>query len=245
MMSQMAGSMGLPGMGPMSKKQRGRQMQAQSKKGKKGKGKAKGGARPAGPWALPGLPPGAGFRRRRPARRDAGPAARPGPARSHEAELRPARGRAAGPVTRRPPPVRRGAARGRAPRPVGARRPVHVRAGPRRGDGQPRRLAAARAGRRALPRRHRVGRQSTSRTSPRLREQALTERAAGVLALRDCGSPVDTRALDDEPDLPRIIRAGRHIAAPRRYIPGLARRGGARRPGGRGAACRPAAATAG
>ena len=54
-----------------------------------------------------------------------------------------------------------------------------------------------------------------------LREQALTERAAGVLALRDCGSPVDTRALDDEPDLPRIIRAGRHLAAPRRYIPGL------------------------
>jgi imidazolonepropionase-like amidohydrolase len=54
-----------------------------------------------------------------------------------------------------------------------------------------------------------------------LREQALAERAAGVLALRDCGSPVDTRALDDEPDLPRIIRAGRHIAAPRRYIPGL------------------------
>ena len=54
------------------------------------------------------------------------------------------------------------------------------------------------------------------------REQALTERAAGVLALRDCGSPVDTRALDEEPDLPRIIRAGRHIAAPRRYIPGLA-----------------------
>jgi len=54
------------------------------------------------------------------------------------------------------------------------------------------------------------------------RQQALDERAAGVLALRDCGSPVDTRFLDDEPDLPRIIRAGRHIAAPRRYIPGLA-----------------------
>src|SRR3954469_26052050 len=49
----------------------------------------------------------------------------------------------------------------------------------------------------------------------------MTERAPGVLALRDCGSPVDTRALDDEPDLPRIIRAGRHLAAPRRYIPGL------------------------
>jgi imidazolonepropionase-like amidohydrolase len=55
-----------------------------------------------------------------------------------------------------------------------------------------------------------------------LRAQALTERAAGVLALRDCGSPVDTRALDDHPDLPRIIRAGRHLAAPRRYIPQLA-----------------------
>ncbi|MBY3554452.1 amidohydrolase family protein [Modestobacter lapidis] len=55
-----------------------------------------------------------------------------------------------------------------------------------------------------------------------VREQALTERAAGVLALRDCGSPVDTRALDDHPDLPRIVRAGRHLAASRRYIPGLA-----------------------
>jgi imidazolonepropionase-like amidohydrolase len=55
-----------------------------------------------------------------------------------------------------------------------------------------------------------------------LRAQALTERVAGVLALRDCGSPVDTRVLDDDPGLPRIIRAGRHLAAPRRYIPGLA-----------------------
>ncbi|SEO89595.1 amidohydrolase family protein [Trujillonella endophytica] len=54
-----------------------------------------------------------------------------------------------------------------------------------------------------------------------LREQALAERSAGVLALRDCGAPVDTRALDDEPDLPRIIRAGRHLARTRRYIPGL------------------------
>ena len=57
MMSQMAGSMGLPGMGPMSKKARGRQMQAQSKKGKKGKGRAK--AAPARrPMGAPGLPPG-------------------------------------------------------------------------------------------------------------------------------------------------------------------------------------------
>ncbi|WP_369134420.1 amidohydrolase family protein [Modestobacter sp. I12A-02662] len=55
-----------------------------------------------------------------------------------------------------------------------------------------------------------------------LRGQALAERDAGVLALRDCGSPVDTRVLDEHEDLPRIIRAGRHLAAPRRYIPDLA-----------------------
>jgi signal recognition particle subunit SRP54 len=61
MMGQMAGSMGLPGMGPMSKKQRGRQMQAASKKGKKGKGKAKAGGGQRRPMGAPGLPPGAGF----------------------------------------------------------------------------------------------------------------------------------------------------------------------------------------
>ncbi|QNG38980.1 amidohydrolase family protein [Geodermatophilaceae bacterium NBWT11] len=53
------------------------------------------------------------------------------------------------------------------------------------------------------------------------RAQAVTERDAGVLLLRDCGSPVDTRALDDDEDLPRILRAGRHVARPRRYLPGL------------------------
>ncbi|MFN8226362.1 MAG: amidohydrolase family protein [Mycobacterium sp.] len=52
-------------------------------------------------------------------------------------------------------------------------------------------------------------------------EQAETERAAGALLLRDAGSPVDTRSLDDREDLPRIIRAGRHIARPKRYSPGL------------------------
>ena len=51
--------------------------------------------------------------------------------------------------------------------------------------------------------------------------QAVTERDAGVLLLRDAGSPVDTRALDQRADLPRIIRAGRHIALPKRYIRGL------------------------
>lgn len=52
--------------------------------------------------------------------------------------------------------------------------------------------------------------------------QAEAERDVGALLLRDCGSPTDTRSLDDRHDLPRIIRAGRHLARPKRYIPGFA-----------------------
>ncbi len=52
--------------------------------------------------------------------------------------------------------------------------------------------------------------------------QAETERDVGALLLRDCGSPTDTRSLDDHDDLPRIIRAGRHLARPKRYTPGFA-----------------------
>ncbi len=51
--------------------------------------------------------------------------------------------------------------------------------------------------------------------------QAEAERRAGVLLIRDCGAPIDTRGLDDRDDLPHIIRAGRHLARPKRYIPGL------------------------
>nr|WP_239580040.1 amidohydrolase family protein [Microlunatus panaciterrae] len=47
--------------------------------------------------------------------------------------------------------------------------------------------------------------------------QALADRDAGALLLRDAGSPADTRWIDGREDLPRIIRAGRHIARPRRY----------------------------
>lgn len=53
-------------------------------------------------------------------------------------------------------------------------------------------------------------------------EQALTDRDAGALLLRDCGSPVDTRWVQDRDDLPRLIRAGRHIARTKRYIRGYA-----------------------
>ncbi len=52
--------------------------------------------------------------------------------------------------------------------------------------------------------------------------QARTDRDAGALLLRDCGSPLDTRPLAAHHDLPEIIRAGRHLARPKRYSPGFA-----------------------
>lgn len=54
------------------------------------------------------------------------------------------------------------------------------------------------------------------------RRQALADRDSGALLVRDAGSPVDTRWVDDERDLPRLIRAGRHIARTRRYQRGFA-----------------------
>jgi imidazolonepropionase-like amidohydrolase len=53
-------------------------------------------------------------------------------------------------------------------------------------------------------------------------KQALTDRGIGALLLRDAGAPTDTRWIDDRPELPKIIRAGRHIARTRRYIRGFA-----------------------
>ncbi|MET9905669.1 amidohydrolase family protein [Streptomyces sp. NPDC006476] len=53
-------------------------------------------------------------------------------------------------------------------------------------------------------------------------KQALTDRDAGTLLIRDAGSPSDTRWVDDREDLPEIIRAGRHIARTRRYMRGYA-----------------------
>ena len=49
-------------------------------------------------------------------------------------------------------------------------------------------------------------------------QQALEDRAAGALLLRDAGAAADTRWVDDRDDLPKIVRAGRHIARPRRYL---------------------------
>jgi hypothetical protein len=49
-------------------------------------------------------------------------------------------------------------------------------------------------------------------------QQALTDRDAGALLLRDCGSAADTAWIHEREDLPRLIRAGRHIARTERYI---------------------------
>jgi imidazolonepropionase-like amidohydrolase len=51
--------------------------------------------------------------------------------------------------------------------------------------------------------------------------QVSLDRTAGALLLRDAGSPVDNRGVQARADLPRLIRAGRHIARPKRYIRGL------------------------
>jgi len=49
-------------------------------------------------------------------------------------------------------------------------------------------------------------------------DQAVADRDAGALLLRDCGSPVDTSWIHDRDDLPRLVRCGRHVARTKRYI---------------------------
>ena len=49
-------------------------------------------------------------------------------------------------------------------------------------------------------------------------QHARQDRDAGTLLVRDCGAPLDTRPLQEKLELPRIIRAGKHIARPKRYI---------------------------
>src|SRR5262245_30576064 len=50
------------------------------------------------------------------------------------------------------------------------------------------------------------------------RELAVIDRDAGVLALRDAGSPFPYAELDDEVEMPRLVRAGQHVAPQRRYL---------------------------
>jgi imidazolonepropionase-like amidohydrolase len=54
------------------------------------------------------------------------------------------------------------------------------------------------------------------------RAQALTDRDAGALLLRDAGVPHTHYELDAEPLLPRIVHGGRHLARTKRYLRGYA-----------------------
>jgi imidazolonepropionase-like amidohydrolase len=55
-------------------------------------------------------------------------------------------------------------------------------------------------------------------TDAEAEDQAIQDRDSGALLLRDCGSPLDTAWMQQRPDLPRLIRAGRHIARTKRYL---------------------------
>jgi imidazolonepropionase-like amidohydrolase len=50
------------------------------------------------------------------------------------------------------------------------------------------------------------------------RDLAAIDRAAGTLAIRDAGSPYRYPQLDDDHDVPRLARAGRHVAPVGRYL---------------------------
>ena len=56
-----------------------------------------------------------------------------------------------------------------------------------------------------------VGREETE-------AQAIADRDGGALLIRDCGSAADTSWVQEREDLPRLVRAGRHIARTKRYI---------------------------
>lgn len=53
-------------------------------------------------------------------------------------------------------------------------------------------------------------------------KQAIIERDAGVLLIRDTGAPGPLDVLAGRDDLPRVIRSGRFIARPKRYLKGYA-----------------------
>ncbi len=53
-------------------------------------------------------------------------------------------------------------------------------------------------------------------------KQAMIERDAGVLLVRDTGSASSLDVLDGRRDVPKVYRSGRFIARPKRYLKGLA-----------------------
>ena len=52
--------------------------------------------------------------------------------------------------------------------------------------------------------------------------QAVLDRNAGTLLVRDAGSPSETAWLQQRREMPRIVRCGRHVARSRRYLKNLA-----------------------
>lgn len=54
-------------------------------------------------------------------------------------------------------------------------------------------------------------------------KQAEVDRDTGVLLIRDAGSATDTSWIHQHDELPRLIRSGRFIARPMRYLKGFAR----------------------
>lgn len=55
-------------------------------------------------------------------------------------------------------------------------------------------------------------------TIDQARSFAHQDLRAGATLIREVGSPLDTHPLDDDPTCPRFIRAGKHIARPKRYL---------------------------
>ena len=55
-------------------------------------------------------------------------------------------------------------------------------------------------------------------TVEQARAFAYADVAAGTTLIREVGSPLDTHPLDDDPRCPQFIRAGKHIARPKRYL---------------------------
>lgn len=67
-----------------------------------------------------------------------------------------------------------------------------------------------------------IGHDGKPTTIGTARRQALTDRDTGVLLIRDAGSMIDNSPLQQQSDLPRLIRCGRHLARTRRYLKGYA-----------------------
>jgi imidazolonepropionase-like amidohydrolase len=68
-----------------------------------------------------------------------------------------------------------------------------------------------------------IGVEGAISTLDEARAAAFVDRAAGTLAIRDAGSPFPYPELDDDPEMPRLARAGRHLAAPKTHIRGVPR----------------------